>query len=428
MRITLQDVRHVLRQAFGGECFVATFIRAIESDPSIATACINANGQMRYNPDFAGEHIKGRADLFSLITHELLHPMFGHFIYDTRHELEAVGADMVINATISTVFCDDSENGALFARLYADTGLMGLLRPRSRMQQSRYSSLYDNLYGMRRSKLSTGEVIQALKILTPARDVEAVLLLGSHGGTVNPPKDGLSQETLSRIASDFQEAVRSRASRRSGYGSNLFEFIIEVLKTHIGLKRVLLHRYLTRKKLDHFLAIHHHAGIATSPIPLRPSKRDLVLLAAGIHPLHYHQPVVKYANQNQGLAVYLDVSGSVNEHLPRIAGLLRGLERDLVTIYLFSNRVVEVAFSTVLRGQVQTTYGTDFDCIAESILEKRLDKAIVMTDGYASLSEDNQEALHERHVRLLTILFGGKTDCPEFEPFGDVLQLNDAVE
>ena len=153
-----------------------------------------------------------------------------------------------------------------------------------------------------------------------------------------------------------------------------------------------------------------------------------MLLAAGIHPLHYHQPVVKYANQNLGLAVYLDVSGSVNEHLPRIAGLLRGLERDLVTIYLFSNQVVEVPFRTLLAGQVQTTYGTDFDCIAESILEKRLDKAIVMTDGYASLSENNQEALHERHVRLLTILFGGKTDCPEFEPFGDVLQLENICE
>jgi len=47
-------------------------------------------------------------------------------------------------------------------------------------------------------------------------------------------------------------------------------------------------------------------------------------------------------------------------------GLLRSLRAELKTISLFSNRVVEVPFRTLLAGQVQTTYGTDFVGLPES--------------------------------------------------------------
>lgn len=106
---------------------------------------------------------------------------------------------------------------------------------------------------------------------------------------------------------------------------------------------------------------------------------------------------------------------------------MQNLKRDLKTIFLFSNEVVEVPFKTLLQGRVQTTYGTDFDCIAESILRKPsgfrdrqafgtnterldrgLDKAVILTDGYASMQQENQEKLKQRRARTLTVLFGGK--------------------
>ena len=84
-------------------------------------------------------------------------------------------------------------------------------------------------------------------------------------------------------------------------------------------------------------------------------------------------------------------------------------------------------FARLLEGKVHTTYGTDFDCIAEHMLEHNMDKAVILTDGYASMSPGNTERLKKRGVRLLTVLFGGKTECPELEPFGDVLQLQDVT-
>ena len=85
------------------------------------------------------------------------------------------------------------------------------------------------------------------------------------------------------------------------------------------------------------------------------------MLAAGIAPFHYHNERPQITTVQHGLAVYLDVSGSVNRYLPKIIALLRCLENELKSIFLFSNEVVEVPFKTLLAGRVQTTFGTDFD-------------------------------------------------------------------
>jgi len=69
-------------------------------------------------------------------------------------------------------------------------------------------------------------------------------------------------------------------------------------------------------------------------------------------------------------------------------------------------------------GLSQTTYGTDFNCNAEHILANRYDKAVIFTGGYANLTKDNQEQLKARTFRASTVLFGGRTESPEFEALG----------
>ncbi len=82
----------------------------------------------------------------------------------------------------------------------------------------------------------------------------------------------------------------------------------------------------------------------------------------------------------------------------------------------------------MLKGNIRTTYGTDFDCIAQHILDHGFDKAVIITDGYASMDAVKQEELKKHKLRILTMLFGGKADCDEFAPFGDVVQLEDATD
>jgi len=426
MEISLSVIREVLRSAFGKDSFIAAFITCIEASDACPTASITANGHMRYNPRFVREHVASREDLFCVVVHELMHPMFGHFVYQNG-ELENIAADMVINATISQVFSVPSGEGTLFRKFYRPEGIEGLLRPRSCMRESRYRDLYEAFYGnaAKGKKLSTGEVINSLRILTPEARARAVILLGGHGCSARTGTPGYSAETPARIAQDFQNAMSRGTGNYAGFSDELRSLFCQVLKTHLSLRKAMLQGYLTRRKVDRFKQIVHQPRIGVSPIPIHPSKRDLVLLSAGVLPLHFHNRVHQPETEERGLAVYLDVSGSVNAHLPKVLGLLQSLASDLKTIFLFSNQVIEVTLKTLLQGNVRTTYGTDFDCIAEHALDNRLDKAVILTDGYASLQEDNQAALKRLRLRTLTVLFGGKTDCPEFGVFGDVLQLED---
>ena len=122
------------------------------------------------------------------------------------------------------------------------------------------------------------------------------------------------------------------------------------------------------------------------------------------------------------------MSGSVNECLPEILGILMNLKGEISTIFQFSNDVVETSFEALLSGKIQTTGGTDFNCMATSIIEKGFDRAIVFTDGYASLDRELGRRLHEKEVMLLSVLFGDSRGCEQLAAFGDVVRLEDAVE
>jgi hypothetical protein len=204
--------------------------------------------------------------------------------------------------------------------------------------------------------------------------------------------------------------------------------MVEVLKTKRTLRQDLLLGYSTRKKLDAFFDSDQRPRRITSPFPVNPSRRDLVLLGAGVWPGYFRNQQPEMIRRRKGVAVFLDVSGSVNDYLPQIIGLLAGLRSRLTSLYLFSNKVVEVPFATLCRGELQTTYGTDFDCIAETVLQKDYEKAVILTDGCANLKPDNAERLRQAHTRLLTILFDGGDQCEAFAPFGEVIHLEEAID
>ena len=431
MKITLETVRSILKEALGFNSFIASFITEVREDPACPTACITRDGRLSYSPEFAGKYLESNADLFSLIFHELLHPMFGHFIHDAG-EIEGIAADAVINAVISTGYGTESKGGRLFQKTHDPRGLTGLMRPLSLMRSSRYNKVYDRLYEIgphqSRSAFSTGELIQTLKILTPGENLDLVLLLGSHGGEGKSGLRGVGSEILGRIAEEIQQSVLGRGGRHAGFSESLLGLLMEALRTNLSIRKALLGKFLTKRKVDRFKQMFRDRRVSVSPIPIHPSKRDLVLLAAGLHPAYFHGQASCPRKRERGLAIYLDVSGSVNEVLPKILGILNNLRREITSVFLFSNQVVETSFETLLKGCIQTTYGTDFDCIARSILEKGFEKAVIITDGFASMDPELQEQLTSRKLQTLTILFESGQECEDFAPFGDIVHLDDICE
>jgi len=432
MKIDLEVVRQVLKEALGFDSFVASFINQVVDDNDQPTAAISAKGILYYNPEFVNKYVTCNEDLFSLIFHELLHPMFCHFIYKNGM-IENISADAIINAVITNIYSEHSMCGNLFKKFYDVKGMQGLLRPNSELSKSKYYKVYNKLYGKNHANdMTTGELIQTLKILTQTEKLSAIVLIGSHGDNSgksdSQTDDGFTNEILSEIADDVKRSLKGKGGRYAGFSLNLMELFMESLKTHLSIKKVLLQKFLTKRKIDKFREYHNVRNSAVSPIPLHPSKRDLVLLASGFCPGYFHNKLYRPKCTKKGLAIYLDVSGSVNDYLPKIIGILSNLKNDITTIFLFSNIVVEIRFEKLLAGKLTTTYGTDFDCIATSILERRFDKAIVITDGYASMSEENAKQLMALKTVTLTILFGEADECDDFAQFGDLVMLEDICQ
>jgi hypothetical protein len=347
----------------------------------------------------------------------------------------------VINAAITRFFPDQSDAGRLFRRLYPDRGIEMILRPGSEnVRASRFGGVYEGLYGTmpQTERLTTGELIQTLKVLCEPVKVGAILLIGSHSdcerkgassGATTGGVTELPQEILEKLAGEIGKAVAS--SHTAGHGDTLFHMLSQVLKTHLSMRRKLLMRFLTERAVGKFLEQNRSARRITSPVMLTPSKRDLVLLASGVWPVLFHNRAYSETrSRGRGLAVYLDVSGSVHDDLPRILGVLGNMQSDIEKVFTFSNDIVETSLKALAKGEgIRTTYGTDFDCVAASILERGYPKAVVITDGYADMTEEHMEALRKRKVSILTIIFGdGDEECEALKPFGPVMKLEDVVE
>jgi len=255
--------------------------------------------------------------------------------------------------------------------------------------------------------------------------------LGGHfvrgkEGEGTPKLEPVDRETAGRIAEDIKKDM-SQGGRQAGYYPTISELLMEALESKLSIRRALLLSYTTEKKIDRFKEEFRQRHSIVSPIPLYPSKKDLVLLASGLLPVYFHNRLNRPRQRNHGLAIYLDVSGSVNDSLPEILGILRRLQRQVTSVYQFSNEVVETSMRELTRGRIVTTYGTSFDAVAKSILENAYEKAVVITDGYSNIEAELQKQMKQKKVKILTILFGGASQTNDFAQFGEVIHLKDAT-
>ena len=90
-----------------------------------------------------------------------------------------------------------------------------------------------------------------------------------------------------------------------------------------------------------------------------------------------------------------------------------------------ANWVAGAYLETLSPTTVQTTFGTDFACIARSVLEHGFDKAANITDGYASMSDELKEQFKKQRLATMTILFDDAQTCKDFTEFGEVVRLEE---
>jgi hypothetical protein len=107
--------------------------------------------------------------------------------------------------------------------------------------------------------------------------------------------------------------------------------------------------------------------------------------------------------------VYVDVSGSMGSVLPHIyAALVPLLEYLDDRVHLFSTEISDIRARRLSKGDVNTTFGTDIDCVTQHIIDEGVKTAVIITDGWVGrIPAQHQRELKKRNVRINTVLTHG---------------------
>ena len=87
--------------------------------------------------------------------------------------------------------------------------------------------------------------------------------------------------------------------------------------------------------------------------------------------------------------IYLDVSGSMNDEISELVGLLYYFKKKIqIRLLVFSNYVSEANF---INGKLQfeSSGGTSISAVFDHIRENKINKSLIITDGYIETIEKN---------------------------------------
>ncbi|MEQ8677891.1 MAG: hypothetical protein RIC84_32065 [Aggregatilineales bacterium] len=400
--------------------------------PTAAVECV-LRPRLLINPDFAKKYCERDEHLFLLVMHELWHITLAHTrMYPRATPVHNIAFDAVINAGLSRQFPGPEYRG-FFEKVnpvpnfpqvllrppegwpnnpvYPDVGPAGTINILKRLyppnndknvQPPFYAELLDLL---RRYAKENGLLWE---------DVE-VVLLGDHDGD-GEGKSGADGKLLDNPAmKDIMKKVVKRwpkmplGAPTAGGGNGKSEFVISDVE-QVAER--------AQRKFADILKRCLNSGIGE---PQRKAKRDIAgMSGTGVMPnardrsapakkrlgsqgVLWSQPGMTRARVPDvpGKAyIYLDVSGSMAQVLPYLVGLLVPyVANKKAEVFQFSTTIKPLPFADLKRGQIQTTGGTNINCIMEHLLgdKNKVRRALLLTDGYTGYPSNEDIQLTRDH-------------------------------
>jgi hypothetical protein len=149
------------------------------------------------------------------------------------------------------------------------------------------------------------------------------------------------------------------------------------------------------------------AGSALRPADVgsRVSARSAVDFACGLRATPFAAEAAVGGEAPQGVTLYLDVSGSMHRALPEVLAVLLREARPLLSrpVYAFSDTVTALDDDALRLGRIETGFGTSFDAVAAHLVEQRIGRAVVITDGEGRLSAESQRLLERLRPELALV-------------------------
>lgn len=430
-------------------CNLIHSITETDDEKKCPTMGITKAGHLIFNRAWVDKNIHSDRDIAAVCLHEIFHPLMSLF-YAPFDEIAHIAMDATINALIYQIY--GSKVSDFFTQTYKGTYQVNcVLHGGNEARRTRFNRLHANLYAlwsttnssriMRRryggnanatKKITAPEVLTALNILLDREMIPVTLvLIGSHDDNFGEGFD-VDGADVTRLNSAQQKFIKDLldSAKAAGFDENLTEMLIQMLESTKSPKLKLFEDYAVKHTMGKFLTDETNKRVKISTVPIRPSRKDLVMLASGVPIVYFHNDVWSIEKKpDKTVHVYLDVSGSIWGNLPNLLGVLDRFKEYLDKIYQFSNKVVEVSIDDIIKkGRILSTHGTDFDCIAANVLAEKQEKAIIITDGYARMTDQHLTQLHEAKVKFLTVYEKINQSNDQLAELGDHILVEDLLE
>lgn len=420
--ITLETVYKVLRTHFPRDAHVIiTCIAEVikipdDGKPSdLNTLAIDYQGNLYISEKFWNENIHTEDDLAVFLLHELFHQLTNdtHFIKrlnpkDEDLKLKKLAANIAMDARINayiTRFSSIKDADKTFKSLYTkemvqENPLHGLLCPgyEDLVPTEMMKSIYSHLYGREDCDVFGFYDLyrEVLKYLKDNAIHVDVFLVGDHGdgkGDQETECESGAQEIPMEVKEaliDYLKENGKNFGKKAGNSDALREQFID---SAIGIDQAISLDYFKKLAFDSIMNNVRLVMQATSTertkdlfIPNKISRSDIFKMMTGHIPISWDVFAVKPVRSKMKIPIYLDVSGSMHSYLPILIQLILNIRDDIEYVWGFSNKVVKHTMEDLRKKRIQTTGGTDFDCIIRHAEENNFNSILVITDGEAYTS------------------------------------------
>lgn len=225
---------------------------------------------------------------------------------------------------------------------------------------------------------------EALAESAEPHDTEGIKLIGSHG----PDSETLKQapglfEAIRQIVERWPQApdpIRGRS-----YSDLLRQRAVRPERSVSDRERFrnLIRRVAGRSAERGKGARDIVPQTMITPVPSL-DRRSVVLRGLGQTPLFYSADVAQRGpTAHERVHLYLDVSGSIGDLKDCLYGAVLDCSGFVYpAVHLFSTQVHDVSLAELRRGECRSTGGTDIVCVGKHMEQKRIRRAILLTDGY----------------------------------------------
>lgn len=173
--------------------------------------------------------------------------------------------------------------------------------------------------------------------------------------------------------------------------------------------------------LGDFVSKHASDGDAATgysmSVPNQLTQHDLRALACDGDIVMWEQTI---GSDPEPVDVYMDISGSMTTYIPLVPCIVEALHRHIRKVYHFASAIEEVEPLTDEYGGVGG--GTDFEKVAETILENPPGHVIIFSDDDGYVEDEQREAV-EQHCLSLILLYVGRHQGPWRTIASDVVDV-----